>query len=539
MTRASERLIGTALLILALSGSVSAFTEKEHASVAREAVEIVAPECDGIVPGPDEIIYDGKTFSELCASWADDDRSFARYHHRGLSILQQLEELGATELQRNFDIAVSYGSKVADLKDRSANVIVNYLINHYVALRGAQLAAESPIRDRAIIGRVLAYEARAQGYLVDAFSSAHMLIPSSGILNGVLTCNIGYVHDYFRSEGLYVINSQGDGWRTFGDGLMDYYPPTHDPILAACCASLREVCLIYSVGQNAVPKTLADWGERVLGEDYQTKVVDWTPCRDGGYYYETARLPALMMLPMPVGAAWSVRSEERDRGGLAKRDYYPQLSDSGRHDPSLEKDVLRKLYSSAAVGSWMHLDKLDNSSAVDLVTQDPDVASVRFVQRYAIPPAYHGLITTYGLTGIVNDRGNGWGASFGIGYGIGDDLLVMQNPSIEVRVAPGFDESERFLVMLDAGASFDLDMLSLLLFDHHMPNVIRHLRGDLAYVRAVRSAFESSGARAMVGFELPSIRMPFAYVGLTTRVGYQLVALERTLHGPTIEIVLH
>jgi hypothetical protein len=246
-----------------------------------------------------------------------------------------------------------------------------------------------------------------------------------------------------------------------------------------------------------------------------------------------------MLIPMPLSAAWSVKVDERNELDLAERSYYPQLADSGLHDSSLEPYLLAHLYSASAVGGWMRLDRLEGSSALELVKEDPEVASVRFVQHFAIPPAYHGFITTYGVSGIVNDRGNGWGASFGMGYGIANNLLVMENPSIELRIAPAFDESERFLIMANAGATFDLSTLSLMLLGKEPPDVLSRGRFDVAFVRAARKAYEASGARVAAGIEFRPLNLPYAYLGLTTRVGYQLVVLERTLHGPFIELVVH
>jgi hypothetical protein len=46
-------------------------------------------------------------------------------------------------------------------------------------------------------------------------------------------------------------------------------------------------------------------------------------------------MPSLLYIPMPVGAAWSVRTDMKDKYGIYIRRNYPQFIENNFHDPDL------------------------------------------------------------------------------------------------------------------------------------------------------------------------------------------------------------
>ncbi|MGH7496895.1 MAG: hypothetical protein ACREOO_31490 [bacterium] len=298
----------------------------------------------------------------------------------------------------------------------------------------------------------MVYEAIALGYLSDAFSAGHMLLPASDDFSVLLHVNSKQAHKFYGNEGVFVINSRGEVWRTFGDKLMRWYAFNYRPVHEACKSSLRELFLVFyvSVGSDTLPKSLKKWWQSIEPSRPPETILQVTTESHGGVTYYTSgqvQLPTLQLLPMPVTATWSIRKDALDTNGFYIREHFPQLRGAGLHDPN-DKDIDKAfLYSSAAVpGSMIPLllfsqskqdstksttDFISNLEVQNLIKSHPHFASVHYVQERNFPPSYVGPLFSLGRGMPINASDGRSGTVVGMGYGFCDDFLVLRKVSFE------------------------------------------------------------------------------------------------------------
>jgi hypothetical protein len=203
------------------------------------------------VPGKTGIIkiskklWNGQLFGNTSAFFSGDDILQARCQLRGYSIMQQLEPLSASYIDEVWDGIKESPNDIHSIEVSNQNVVFNYLLYHIIALRFASLSGNEVDGDNEALRYALIYEAAAQSYLSDTFSSGHMLLSNSDFLAPLNSLNIQIAHDHYCSEGVYVINSNGDCWQAFGDKLLQWYPYPFNKVFEACATSLRELFLVY------------------------------------------------------------------------------------------------------------------------------------------------------------------------------------------------------------------------------------------------------------------------------------------------------
>ena len=539
----------------ALSDIAISWEKEEHRLLADSALAAVLVDCGVEVHGSQFLIFDrgfsislgkqlwqDKTFGEICAWSSGNDAAYSRFHERGRSIFQQLRRLSASLIDAKWrehsrrssegDAVTGIWRSVHSAEQSDHNVIANYLLHHLIAIRFAKIAGQGGNEGNEALRRALIYEAMAQGYLSDSFSSGHILVPLSDVFSGFHSINNSHAHNFYRTEGVYVINSSGDVWQAFGDKLLHWYAPAYRHILNACISSLRELFLVYYVSTGGgVPERLKKWGQSVsAGMSMQEIVSNWNSNQDGEIYYTSRRMPTLLRLPMPTSGTWSVRTEKIDEYGIHRRMHFPQLRETGFHDPELDGIDVEFLLPRAAVPSWMIPDMLHEKSPEELIRSDPDFASVRYVQERHFPPSYVGLLFRLGGGVVFKKNDSGLGTSMGLGYGLVEDLLVIQKISVDAVLMPSFDEARRFLFATNFGMGVKLPSLVGLVEASHL---------EAGYAWGLRRPFKARGFRFAAGLETRTIPVGFTYAGITVRLMYQNIALERTLHGVSLDLILH
>lgn len=491
--------------------------------------------------GVPKFLCGDKTFGDLCAFYARHDDRSNRYHDRGRSILDQLRTLKKNQIDSAWTvikeksirgIKIFATDSARSFSDFPAeNVIGAYLLHHLMALRLAESAAGND-HPATIANDALIMESVAQGYLADAFSSGHMLVPLEDHLALIHPRNNREAHDHFRNQGVYVINSQGRVWQTFGDKLMHYYSSTYDPVFEACRSSLLEVlAVLWHGGKGQPPPYLHRWlNARKTQSSIEETVASWLEHHDGSVYYADRRLPTLLLLPMPVAASWSYRTDDLNEPGQRRRYHFPQLREDGYHDPDMTNIDAEFLYPRSSMPEWLIPDPLRSASPItpySLITSHPDWASVRWVQHRYAPPSYKGLLTRFGLHLTADGNDSQTGAVLGIGYGLWDDLILFKNLSIDLTYMPSVLEPNRSIVAITAGGGLAFPFV----------NGIKAMRTDIGLALGTRREYDRDGALVSFGFDSEVHHLKFTNVGITLRVKYQLLFLERTLHGPSLELV--
>jgi hypothetical protein len=557
MKTVSMRAIMTACFLICLSGSMLAWEKEEHLAVSNSAFKVVLSRCGGaihdsfiFIPYRDSSIrlektlWKNKTFGEICAYSAGNDFSYSRYQQRGLTTLQQLEPISCSLIDRLW--SELSGAKSADnitqstshLTVRSAeqsntNVVANYLLHHLIALRFAEFAGGKKSEDKESLRCALVYEAMAQSYLSDAFSSSHMLVPSNDVFFSLHPVNNKEAHNFYRNEGAFVVNARGDAWQTFGNKLLQWYAPTYIHVHEACVTSLCELFLVYyvSVRNGDVPKGLKEWAHSISDEAVLSDIVkEWTITQEGEKYYSVTKMPTLLLLPMPVSAVWSVRTEEVDDHGIHRRKHYPQLREPGFHDPDFKRINTEFIYPLSTVPDWMIPKLLPKKSPEELIRSHPDYASVRYVQQVSFPPSYKGLVFRFGGGLIHEEAGTGLGSVIGLGYGLVDDLLLLNKVSVDVVFSPTLDEAQRLLITPTLGLGIKMPAPFKLWEALHI---------DVGYAIGLRSPLGEDGVKLGIGIESPTIPLGFTYMGLTIRLTYQKFSLEQTKRGIFLEFLFH
>jgi hypothetical protein len=459
-----------------------------------------------------------ESFGDRVAAFAGNDFARDRYHWHGRTILQQLGEYTR--------------SGPDDFDSSEANVISAYLRYHLLALQDALAAGESQDDLSAKLADVLRIEARAQGYLADAFSAGHILSRKRVLVEGWQKRNRIEAHHFHRDRGVYVINARGDCWQTFGDGLLHWYQPTYRMVLKACQTSLKEVLLVFCVSAGLeVPDTLTEWLSTIApGLSPAEVATKWMSGHDGAAYYKDVRLPSLMLLPMPVAASWRFRTGVVDEDGELRKHHYPQLKENGLHDPELDNIDVEFLYSKSAVPSWMVPEPLRSGSvaaAHALIRSNPDWTSVRWVQRRNAPPSYKGLLIHLGGQMTVGSDDTRLGGSVGIGYGFWDDLLLVKNVSVSASLLPSFHRPDERLVVLAGGGGLDLPG----------EGIIKVMRLDIGPALLQTEDATYLGSMLALGVDTRVFPLRFTNAGITLRARYQWFNLDQSVSGPAVELV--
>ena len=124
----------------------------------------------------------------------------------------------------------------------------------------------------------------------------------------------------------------------------------------ACEYSLNEVMITYHVmAAEPMPDGLWQWLSKVAPEVRADELVAaWLLNRSGAEYFDEVRMPTLMLIPMPMAASWSIRTEMTDEHGIRRRQHYPQLREDGMHDPDDEGIDEEFLYACSSIPDCAH-----------------------------------------------------------------------------------------------------------------------------------------------------------------------------------------
>jgi hypothetical protein len=558
--------LALAALALAPAGA-RAWTVEEHRLLADSAL---ARTCDGwpahdawtlrAVAGSGSTAGGGPLdtlgFGGISAWSAGDDRAMGRRHERDRTVLEQLRRLTAARLDSLARGAAAgdaalLGARGPRARARLArlelpNPVASFLQHHGVALRLARAAGEAGRAgpDRApppMLRRALVYEAIAQGYLADAFAAGHLMTPAGARPGGFDPLNLRHAHDHWSNLGAYVINGRGETWQTFGDRLLLWYGPSFAHVFEASVTSLRELLLVYHAARGGpMPAPLAAWGDSIAaarGTSRERLADAWCASHEGPGYLATVRLPTLTLIPTPVVATWSVRTEARDAHGLRRRHHYPQLAEPGGHDPSLDRADVARLPARAAVPEWMIPDTLFAADPVALVRAHPDFASARFAQATEPPPTYAGPLVFAGVAWNGERGGGEVGHGLGLGFGlVGESTVLVDRVSLDlVFMTPASGPGPRW-TLVRAGASPSLPRFGI--WRAWWARWVDRARFEVGRGWTRDGGVSADGDHFALALESPTLHVGFAYTGLTVRVGYQWTDLDRPRRGPAVGVVL-
>jgi hypothetical protein len=487
-------------------------------------------------------IFDTGSFGQICAKYAEDDLALNRFHERRKSISEQLRNLRAGQINtawyrllgaivRSEAVGVDHRLHFHDFS--AGNVVEGYLLHHLMALRLAERAGQSRSGIQIRLRQALDMEAVAQGYLADAFSAGHILVPVSDKLASIHPRNTKEAYNYHRDQGVYVINSRGDAWQTFGDRLLRWYGPTNKPVLEACRTSLMELmAMFYVTGKNPIPPKLESWIDSIAsGKPHHQLILPWLEDYNGDEYYARFRLPTLLLLPMPVSATWSFRTQVVDENGMRKRFHYPQLDDSGFHDPDLQNIDQKFLYKYSAMPQWLIPEPFRKISPVHpdtLIKSDPDWASVRWIQNRSPSASYKGLLIHIGGHALYNNDNGQLRSIIGLGYGLWDDLILIRNVSVDFSILPTATVPKRKLVIPSFG--FGLPIPGI--------NLLKAARFDLGVALDREEEYNDYGGMLSIGVDSQPIPLQFSNLGVTCRLRYQWIDIGETIQGPAFEFIL-
>ncbi len=557
MKTAYSKIILAICLMITFPYITMPWEKEEHRLVADSAFAAVLADCDISIRDSHILIsnhgpkislkrtfWQGKTFGETCTWFSGKDISYSRFHQRGQTILQQLKPLSSSLIEAVWDEhsrTIPSGHKTAPVlwpavfsaEQSNHNVAVNYLMHHLIAIRFAKLAGHEESESKEALRCALIYEAMAQSFLSDAFSAGHLLVPLNDVFHNLHPINNKEAHDFYRNEGVYVINSSGDVWQTFGDKLLHWYAPTYRHVLHACITSLRELFLVYYVssGNMAIPENLKKWAQSISnGNSIEEIVRGWITTKDGDRYYSITKMPTLLQLPMPISASWSVRTEKVDKHRIHQRKHYPQLREPGFHDPDLRGIDTEFIYPRASVPDWMVPALLYDKKPKELIKYNPDFASVRYAQNRNFPPSYKGLLIRLGGGATFKKNRSGFGSLFGLGYGLADDLVVINKVSVDLALMPSLHEARRLLITPSLGLGLKLPKPF---------NLWEAYLFEIGYAYGLREPFKEGGLMLALGISFPTIPLRFTYSGLTIRLKYQRFSLEQTLQGVFLELIFH
>ena len=555
MTRAARAsLLMLFVLAMLLAGTVPCrgWQQPEHAEMAELCLRQVIDEC-GLDLDCRAVVWQGRTFAELSAWSAREDRKSTRFQRRGQTVLEQLrglsrEQLAAALASHLGDTEATASSEasgeviwpeISPAELPSRNVLGNYLVHHLIALHYGQRAGQLPERHDEAWSHALAYEAMALGYLCDAFSSSHLLMRDRNFFSLLHPFNSRQAHDHFRGVGVYVLDSRGEVWQTFGDGLLFWYRSTREHVQEACLSSLRELLVVYSFagGVSEPPASLAEWMSDWLAEfapraDVPSAVRAWLATQDGDHYYTVLQMPTLLRLPMVVAATWSRKLPGSDEFGVHLRRHYPQLREDGCHDPDLHGIDPAFLQARAAVPDWLVLPGLPSEDPGALVRNDREVASVRFIQERQAPPSFTGGLLVLGGGWFGLERTGTAGGTFGVGFGLIDEMIPfrrlpnLRRISLELSYQPHVGEEGRKI--LSPAVAFQI----------HLPRLFSlHIESGYAY--GMETPYLQKGPKTAIGFSTQTLPLGFIEIGVALRAKYQVLYLDDIVSGAFLEIVLH
>ncbi|MEK7329356.1 MAG: hypothetical protein AAB113_01000, partial [Candidatus Eisenbacteria bacterium] len=263
----------------------------------------------------------------------------------------------------------------------------------------------------------------------------------------------------------------------------------------------------------------------------------WRASREGPDHLAQARLPTLILLPMPVVATWSVRTDELDEHHMRKRRHTPQLAEAGGHDPTLDREDIPWLPARAVVPLWMVPDTLFKMDPMALVRRHPDFASVRFAQPAEPPPSYAGVVVMAGLTRYDPSSGEGEDHVLGLGYAfVGESPLLVDRLSVDALwLTPDHGPRPRTLVVR-AGASPALPHFGI--WRHWGLRWLDRVRFETGHAWTRGESPATDGPRYSVGLESPTVPLGLMYAGLTLRLAHQWTRLDRPRRGLAVEVVL-
>ncbi len=553
------------ILFYAMNSVLVSGEKEEHREIANLALKIVLTECkddlhdlfvefffrnDSLIV--EKELWDGKSFGKISASFSGKDISVARLHAYRRTILQQLESLPFSLIE---EVLIDHDSSsdIRSAEQSNKNVIANYLLHHLIALRYANKAGLT--NDKDTLRAALVYEAMAISYLTDAFSSGHMLLPINKPFSSLQTVNFQEAHNFYGRNGLYVINSGGEAWQTFGDRLMQWFGPTYRHVSKAVVTSLRELLLVFynAVNPKNLPVCLETWAHSATGDSTVLQSVQASlKIHAGQEYYSILRLPSLLLLPMPISASWSVKDSvfidsyttvkdsngikttEIDTNGIRihRRLHYPQVRKPGLYDPDFEKDKYKRnmelLLPESGVPKWLIPGLLaanpDTNTTKDLIKNDSTIASVRYTQETDYLPSFRGLLLHFG-SGVLLENGNDRNLLLGVGYSPFGDLLIINNVSLDFLFTRFSNEPDKQMLTFNAGASIKLPL-----------RIIKAIRLE-AGPAAV--SYKKWGYRIAAGLEFPIWPLRFTYAGLTSRLMFQTVDIGTTSNGLYFQVILH
>ena len=396
-----------------------AATAQEQEELLEESLAIIASELGGNYDHLGHLVLPSRNGGQLELAFGRDDPGFGasaaacihegdpgRQHPLGSTVLTELRVLDSATLQRFLE----------DNQDKApkGNVSSSFLVHHWRAL---QLSARAD--DIEGLRVALLEEARSLSYLMDAFSSSNFFFPGRDPLDWLHSVNNRERRRAFQFMGAYVMDSRGEVWQSFGDGLLQWHPKSLEMVELAVLAALREFFAVY-YGESA-PLALATWrDEHSPRDDALAWVASWLEPSDGVVFYQEHRMPSLLHIPMAISATWSERDPSRVEHGIASRFHWPQLKDTGGHDPDLTAQLVARLPAGDELPTWLHFPLLKTSSPSRLLLENPDVASVRFEQQVSIPPTFKGGLLVFGLGSNLRGENSTWLLSGGLGWGIAD-----------------------------------------------------------------------------------------------------------------------
>jgi hypothetical protein len=477
-------------------------------------------------------LFDGQTFGNIATFFSGDDLAQSRCHMKGYTILRQLEPLSVEFIDEVWNRIKIAPDDIRSVEVADQNVVFNYLLYHLIALRFAENSNSELVDGNELLRYALIYEAVAQSYLSDAFSSGHFFLQVSDFLAPLNYMNIKIAHEYYSFEGAYVINSKGNSWQAFGDKLLQWFPTSFNRVFEGCLISLRELFFVYfsSLKNIQIPRQLSEWAKlNADGESIEKLSDRWVTTNDGAKYYSEIKMPSLLCIPMPLAASWSVRTEIQDKYGIHHRKHYLQLSNEKYHDPDLDDIDKEFLYSRNSVPSWMIPEFLPNDTLQNFIRYHPDIASVRYRQDRFIPPSYRGYLLIAGATYVYSQDQNIFGASLGFGWGFTDEFLfVFIKPSVVLTAMQLFSTNGLWILSADFGVGSNTPIFSI--FKPHF---------EVGYAFGYQSPYHGSAGKFSLGLESKTLPLGFTYAGLTFRFKYQVITFVEPLHSPVLEIILH
>ncbi|MCH9032195.1 MAG: hypothetical protein IIB00_08060, partial [candidate division Zixibacteria bacterium] len=289
----------------------------------------------------------------------------------------------------------------------------------------------------------------------------------------------------------------------------------------------------YFMAQGAsLPQALEVWIDSFsVDSSSEEFITGWLEAENAIDLYEKARIPSLSLIPMPVTATWSYRTKETTINGVRIRRHYPQLAESGFHDPDLRDIDSSFLYSFSSMPNWMIPPPLIDTPAVSadsLLEFDKNWLSVRWIQNRFAPPNYKGLLLSVSAWLATRDKHTRHINSASVGYGIYDDLVLLKNVSIELSVTSSWRDDPKTLLALTGGFGVAIPIQKL----------FKALRFESGIVMDRNFDPTDYGAVFGVGLDTYVYPLKFTNAGITWRIMYKWYRLDSPIRGLNMSAVL-